>query len=80
MFKVAGELYEVGDIVVVCWSKYESNHEVRGRLVGVKTDLNKQHQPRVKFIISGCLAADCGHKKPERLSFVLTDDLYIQKV
>jgi len=79
MFKVAGELYEVGDIVVVCWSKYETNNEVRGRLVEVKTDINRQSQPRIKFIVSGRLAGDSKNKKPERLSFVLTDDLYIQK-
>lgn len=78
MFKRENILYEVGDIIVVCWSKYGINNEVRGRLVEVKTDINKQLQPRIKFIVNGYLGSS-KNKKPERLSFVLTDDLYIQK-
>ena len=72
MFKRENILYEVGELVIVCWSDEKGNHEARGRLVQVKTDIKPPYtKPHIKFIISG--------RDNSRFSFVLTNDLYIQK-
>ena len=75
MFKRNNILYEVGDIVIVCWGDERGTHEARGRLVQVKADIKPPYEkPYIKFVV-----VEAGKAK-QRLSFVLTNDLHIEHV
>ena len=75
MFKRNDILYEVGDIVIVCWGDERGTHEARGRLVQVKADIKPPYEkPYIKFVV-----VEAGKAK-QRLSFVLTNDLHIEHV
>jgi len=76
MFKRNNELYEVGDILIVCWTDSTGkNREVRGRLVTVKTELKKDLKSETSFSISEYKK---GHT--DRFNFKLKNELHIEKV
>ena len=75
MFKRNNILYEVGDIVIVCWGDERGTHEARGRLVQVKSDIRPPYtKPHIKFIV------ETSGRINDLLSFVLNNALYIEKV
>ena len=75
MFKRNNILYEVGDIVIVCWGDKNGTHEARGRLVQVKSDIRPPYtKPHIKFIV------ETSGRINDLLSFVLNNALYIEKV
>ena len=75
MFKRNNILYEVGDIVIVCWGDKQGTHEARGRLVQVKSDIRPPYtKPYIKFIV------ETSGRIKDRLSFALNNDLHIEKV
>ena len=75
MFKRNDILYEVGDIVIVCWGDKNGTHEARGRLVQVKSDIRPPYtKPYINF------DERLWSRVNERLSFALNNDLHIEKV
>jgi len=80
MFKRNNEIYEVGDILIVCWQDSAGiNRQVRGRLIQVKTELKKDLKSDTKFVISGYNKKQKGNHA-ERFNFKLENDVYIEKV
>ena len=80
MFKRDNILYEVGDILIICWCDYAGiNRQVRGRLIQVKTALKKDLKSATSFVISGYNKNQKGNHA-ERFNFKLENDIYIEKV
>ena len=80
MFKRENILYEVGDILIVCWTDSAGiNRQVRGRLIQVKTELKKDLKASTAFVISGYNKNQKGSHS-ERFNFKLENDIYIEKV
>ena len=80
MFKRNNEIYEVGDILIVCWEDSAGiNRQVRGRLIQVKTELKKDLKSDTKFVISVYNKNQKGNHA-ERFNFKLENDVYIEKV
>ena len=80
MFKRNNILYEVGDIMIVCWADSSGvNHQVRGRLIQVKTDLKKDLKSETRFVVAGS-GKKSKNTPAEKFTFKLTNDIHVEKV
>ena len=80
MFKRNNELYTVGDIVIVCWTDINGiNKQIRGRLIQVKTDLNRDLKSETRFVVAGS-GKKVKNTPAEKFTFKLTNDIHVEKI
>lgn len=80
MFKRNNILYEVGEIVIVCWTDAAGiNQQVRGRLIQVKTDLKRDLKSETRFVVARS-GKKTKNTPAEKFTFKLENDIYIEKV